>query len=244
MYYLPTSCLVFFFLFSLFHPLPCASSKREHRRCEAQFQCGNITAGFPFWGEKRYIRCGHPLLELQCFDSITSLIISDIFYNVLHIDQTSNTLRLARTDVLGSVCSNATLPPQIFDLLPAYKSVTLYSCLSDHKNLQEPYLSSNPCPNAESESPVYPESCHNLTVNVPEEKDLNLINLESVLGEGFEVKVKIDEKACQECLSTHKLCGFNVSSPLEVKCGPLQQPTSKFLILQYHFLSIFFNILY
>ncbi|KAL1192387.1 LEAF RUST 10 DISEASE-RESISTANCE LOCUS RECEPTOR-LIKE PROTEIN KINASE-like 2.4 [Cardamine amara subsp. amara] len=232
MYYLPTSCLVFFFLFSLFHPLPCASSKREHRQCEAQFQCGNITAGFPFWGEKRYKHCGHPLLELQCFDSITSLIISDIFYNVLHIDQTSNTLRLARKDVLGSVCSNATLPPQIFDLLPAYKSVTLYSCLSDSDH---PDLSSNPWPGKgqmlESVNPEYSESCDSsFTVNVPksyvpEVKELNLTNLERVLKEVFEVKVKIDVKPCQECLSTHKFCGFNESSPLDVKCLPLHQPT-------------------
>ncbi|CAE5963198.1 unnamed protein product [Arabidopsis arenosa] len=99
---LPTSCLVLFFLFFLFHPLPWALSKEDLGWCEALFQCGNITAGFPFWGGNRPKPCGHPLLELRCLKDVTSLNISNHEYNVFDIDQTSNTLRLARTDLLVS----------------------------------------------------------------------------------------------------------------------------------------------
>ncbi|XP_048610999.1 LEAF RUST 10 DISEASE-RESISTANCE LOCUS RECEPTOR-LIKE PROTEIN KINASE-like 2.7 [Brassica napus] len=48
-----------------------------------------------------------------------------------------------------------------------------------------------------------------------------MTHLESALREGFEVKVNIDENACQECLSSHAFCGFDQTFPSGVKCGPL-----------------------
>nr|VDD22111.1 unnamed protein product [Brassica oleracea] len=101
MYYFSIYPLVLFFLFSIFHHLPCASSKLE--LCETLFECGNITAGFPFWGGTRHRNCGHPLLELLCNkNSSTSIIISDQEYSVFHLNQTSNTIKLTRPDFLGS----------------------------------------------------------------------------------------------------------------------------------------------
>ncbi|CAN8270734.1 unnamed protein product [Cochlearia groenlandica] len=223
MYHLPTSYLLILILFSIFHHLPCASSQGLGW-CETLFQCGNIKAGFPFWGGNRYKDCGHPLLELHCNkNNITSIFILNQEYSLLHLDQTSNTLTLAKKDLLGSFCSssstfkNTTLPPNIFELSPAYKSVTiLYHCSS---NLL-PSLSSYTCPEigpiSVSENPEYLDKCNaSFTLNVPKsfdtkEKMLNMTNLESVLRKGFEVKAKTDEKACQECVSSHGRChGFN-----------------------------------
>ncbi|KAF8112822.1 LOW QUALITY PROTEIN: hypothetical protein N665_0060s0005 [Sinapis alba] len=36
----------------------------------------------------------------------------------------------------------------------------------------------------------------------------NLKHLENALHEGFDVKVKINEQTCEECVSSHEICGF------------------------------------
>ncbi|KAG7589152.1 Wall-associated receptor kinase C-terminal [Arabidopsis suecica] len=79
-----------------------------------------------------------------------------------------------------------------------------------------------------------PDQYHNIcgdtfALNVPTsfvagEKELNMTNLENVLSKGFEVKVKIDDISCQECLSSHGSCGFNETFPLGAKCSPLNPP--------------------
>ncbi|XP_006279179.2 LEAF RUST 10 DISEASE-RESISTANCE LOCUS RECEPTOR-LIKE PROTEIN KINASE-like 2.7 isoform X1 [Capsella rubella] len=210
-----SSCLISLFLFCLFYHLPCASSKQGLGLCETLFQCGNITAGFPFWGGIRPKFCGHASLELHCnIKNITSLNISNLNYNILQINQTSNTLRLVRADLLGSFCSttfNSTiLPLEISEILPIYKSLTIfYLC-----NPRLQYLSSYTCPGSGRglvsayQSPNYHSSClGSFIVNVPtgffpQEKKLNLTFLESVLRKGFEVKVKNDEILCEECSSS------------------------------------------
>ncbi|WZY76238.1 hypothetical protein YC2023_022622 [Brassica napus] len=175
MYSLPTSCMILFFIFYRFHQILCASSEKEIGRCDALFQCGDVTAGFPFSGRNRPEVCGHPLLRLHCINNITSLLISNQEFYVLKINKTSNTLTLARPDLLGSFCSS---------------TFTKF-----HRK-----------PSSEFSS---------------REKELNMTHLESALREGFEVKVNIDENACQECLSSHAFCGFDQTFPSGVKCGPL-----------------------
>ncbi|VVB16084.1 unnamed protein product [Arabis nemorensis] len=211
----PTSCLVIIFcFFSLLHH--CASGEQELGLCDDLYQCGDIIAGFPFWGGDRPEHCGLPLLELHCHkNTSTSLIISDKEYSVLHVDQTSYTLTLARADLLGPFCSakfnTTTLPPDIFDVLPTYKNLT---CPKDLRI--------------------------NIPVNVPmsfnpEEKEFDLNQLESVLRKGFEVKVMIDEITCQECLASGGICSFNgttqvccktTSSSSRVTCLPKPQPSA------------------
>lgn len=250
MYSLRTSCMILFFIFYRFHQILCASSERDIGRCDALFQCGDVTAGFPFSGRNRPEVCGHPLLRLHCINNITSLIISNQEFYVLKINKTSNTLTLVRTDLLGSFCSstftNATLPPEIFELSPTYKSVNVFYLCDPFLS----YLSSSKCPEigpiSLSEKPEYHNTCReSFTVNLPtsflpEEKELNMTHLENALREGFEVKLNIDENACQECLSSHALCGFDQTFPSGVKCGPLYPPPdSKFLMHHSHFISIF-----
>ncbi|CAE5963191.1 unnamed protein product [Arabidopsis arenosa] len=206
-------------------------------------KCGNITAGFPFWGGNRRKHCGHPLLELSCNqNNSTSLFISDQEFYVLHVDQTSYTLTLAKPDLLDFFCSftftNTTLPSEIFEISSNYKSVTFYHHCKPHL----PYLSKYTCPGigppiTVSGNPEYHESClASFATNVPknfvlEEKKLNMSNLENVLRKGFEVKVKIDENACQECLSSHEHCGFTETFPFEVICKPHNSPTTSELEL-------------
>lgn len=212
---IPTSCLVFFFLSSLFYHLPCALSKEGLAWCETiQFQCGNITAGVPFWGGNRPEPCGHASLELRCNNkNITSLNILNHEYNVFHINQTSNTLRLVRADFLGSFCSasfqTTTMSPE-FSELPKLKNLSIfYNC-----NPRFHYISNYICPGrgvvSAYQNPIYQRSCQdNFTLSVPdtyfpEVKELNLTHLESVLREGVEVIVNTDDTTCEECLSSSK----------------------------------------
>nr|VDD22120.1 unnamed protein product [Brassica oleracea] len=241
----PTFYQVLLCIFSLLYYLPCGSSQEELGWCGELFQCGKITAGFPFWGGKRPDHCGHTWLELHCNNNnSTSLIISDQEYSVLDVNQTSYSLTLARTDLLGPFCSamfnTTTLPPDIFELSPTYKNLTVsYLC--------DPYPSSNfTCHDKgivigtvsqDSRQSYY---CNDsFIVNVPmsffpEEREFNLKQLERVLREGFEVKVEIDEITCQECSSSGGICSFNGTtqvcckrnSPSGVFCEPKRQPSS------------------
>ncbi|XP_019100936.1 PREDICTED: LOW QUALITY PROTEIN: LEAF RUST 10 DISEASE-RESISTANCE LOCUS RECEPTOR-LIKE PROTEIN KINASE-like 2.8 [Camelina sativa] len=94
MYHPLSTSLILFFLFSLFYQLPCASSNQQGLGwCETLFQCGNITAGFPFWGGNRHKPCGHPLLELHCNNNITSLFISDQEFYALQLTHLESVLR-------------------------------------------------------------------------------------------------------------------------------------------------------
>ncbi|XP_010511592.1 PREDICTED: LEAF RUST 10 DISEASE-RESISTANCE LOCUS RECEPTOR-LIKE PROTEIN KINASE-like 1.4 isoform X2 [Camelina sativa] len=226
MYYLSTSCLFLFFLFSLFHSLLCASNEKELGWCEAKFQCGNIAAGFPFSGGSRPQVCGHPLLELNCYKNITSLIISNHLYNVLQIDQTSKTLRLARAELQGSFCNatftaTTTLPPEIFELSSTYKSLNVFYLCDTKLSYQSCYTCPGRGPVSVSQNLDYHKSCQGIfTINVPksfvpEEKELSLVHLESTLSKGFEVKLKIDEKVCHEkCSSSGGTCGFENSTQI------------------------------
>lgn len=256
----PTFYQVIFCIFSLLYYLPCASSQ-ELGWCGQMFQCGNITAGFPFWGGNRPDYCGHTWLELHCNNkNSTSLIISDQEYSVLDIDQTSYTLTLARTDLLGSFCSakfnTTTLPPNIFDPSPNAKNLTV-SYLCDPRN---PYLSSNfTCPfkgiGSVSLRPERQSSCNqSFAVNVPmnffpEEREFNLNQLESVLREGFEVKVEIDEITCQECSSSGGICSFSgttqvcckTNSTSRITCEPKPKPSCKLLLHLVFFVHFYGN---
>ncbi|EOA33620.1 hypothetical protein CARUB_v10019772mg [Capsella rubella] len=216
MYFPLNSCLIFLFLFTLIYHLHYASSKQEIGWCETiQFQCGSITAGFPFWGGNRPEPCGRALLKLHCnTKNITSLSISNHEYIIFHINHTSSTtlLRLVRADHKGPFCSSTfnstTLPPEISELSPIYKSLTIFY----HCNPRFHYASSYTCPRrgviSGYQSPNYHQSCQeSFTVNVPttfvpEKKELNMTHLESVLREGFEVMVNTDEITCEGCSSS------------------------------------------
>ncbi|CAN7087074.1 unnamed protein product, partial [Brassica oleracea var. botrytis] len=166
-----TSYLVIFVLFPLLHRLPCTSSKQELGVCESPFQCGEISAGFPFWGGNRPENCGLPLLELHCRNkSSTYLIISDQEYSVLKHGELH--------------CNNS------FTVIVRKSFVPL------------------------------------------EEDEFDSYELERVIRNGFEVKVKIDETTCEECSSSGGICSFNGtaqvccktnSSPSGVSCEPKRQ---------------------
>ncbi|KAG7552054.1 Protein kinase domain [Arabidopsis thaliana x Arabidopsis arenosa] len=215
-------CLILIFLF--YHP-PCAlSQQKPSGLCETLFQCGNITAGFPFTGQNRNGFCGNPSLELTCNRSFntTSLMILGHNYTVLDIDNKSNILTLSRQDFSGHFCSasfsSTPLPSDLFQNLPSYKSLTVFYACDPRRH----FLGNFTCPVKGLGSVIQNSTYHKLcdesfsvtvpTSFVPEEEALNLTNFESVLRKGFDVKLKnINEIFCQECLSSGGSCGFQLS---------------------------------
>ncbi|KAL1226079.1 LEAF RUST 10 DISEASE-RESISTANCE LOCUS RECEPTOR-LIKE PROTEIN KINASE-like 1.3 [Cardamine amara subsp. amara] len=222
----PNSCLVLIFFFSYLNHLSCGLSQREQPRfCDHLFKCGNLTAGFPFWGKSRPEACGHPSLALHCYKKRTSLIISGQMYRVLQLDNSSNTLRLARQDFLSeSFCSatftGTTLTPELFELLPDYKTLFVYYLCNPLFHSPSNFTCTKLGNASVHRDNNYHEHCaasFNITVPTsydPEEGALDLPHLGSVLRNGFKVKLNIDERPCQECQSTGGLCAYNVSIPV------------------------------
>ncbi|XP_022550381.1 LEAF RUST 10 DISEASE-RESISTANCE LOCUS RECEPTOR-LIKE PROTEIN KINASE-like 1.3 isoform X2 [Brassica napus] len=223
----PNSCLILIFFSFYFHHLPCALSQPDLKFCDNLFHCGNITAGFPFWGEARPEPCGHPSLGLHCHQNSnkTYFIFSGQMYSVLFLDNSTNTLGLARQDFLGvsfcnSTLTGTTLTNELFQLSPDYTTLFVYY-------LCEPHLT-NPanfkCPkigiaslHRSNENHKKCSASFNISVPTsyaPEMKTLNLDRLQTVLQKGFEVKLRIDGKPCQECKSTGGVCGYDVDTPV------------------------------
>ncbi|RID65710.1 hypothetical protein BRARA_D00888 [Brassica rapa] len=245
----PNSYLILIFFSFYFHHLPCALSQPDLKFCDNLFHCGNITAGFPFWGEARPEPCGHPSLGLHCHQNSnkTYFIFSGQMYSVLFLDNSTNTLGLARQDFLGvsfcnSTLTGTTLTNELFQLSPEYTTLFVYY-------LCEPHLT-NPanfkCPkigiasmHRSNENHKKCSASFNITVPTsyaPEMKTLNLSRLQSVLRKGFEVKLMIDGRPCQECKSTGGVCGYDVgtpvccrrNSPSKIKCNRMI-PSGMFL---------------
>ncbi|KAH0918571.1 hypothetical protein HID58_026231 [Brassica napus] len=219
-------CLI---LLLLFHHIPCVTSQRAPRGfCDTLIHCGNISVGFPFWGENRHQRCGHPSLKLNCnkHSNTTTLFISGYNYSLLHIDNTTNIIRLFRQDFSTSFCSasfsSAPLPSVLFQNLPSYKSLTVYYYCDPRRNL----LGNFTCPYPEKglgslvQFSKYRKLCEKSfkvtvpTSYVPDEQALSLTHLESVLKKGFEVKMTIGEKFCQDCIIPGGHCGLICSDTM------------------------------
>ncbi|KAJ4885495.1 Protein kinase family protein [Raphanus sativus] len=214
--------------------LSCVTSQRAPRGfCDTLIHCGNISVGFPFWGENRQERCGHPSLKLYCNkrSNTTTLFISGYNYSLLHIDNTSNIIRLFRQDFSRSFCSasfsSIPLPSELFQNLPSYKSLTVYYYCDYRRHL----LGNFTCPYPEKglgslyQIPQYRKLCEKSfkvtvpTSYVPDEQALSLTHLESVLKKGFEVKMTIGEKFCQDCIIPGGHCGLICSDTMYATGG-------------------------
>ncbi|CAL9224446.1 unnamed protein product [Arabidopsis halleri] len=207
-------CLILLFFF---YHLPCALSQQERSElCHSySYQCGDITAFYPFWGENCVGKSDYPTLKLSCnkFSNTTTLTISGHNYSVLHIENyyreyfprnyISTNLRLSRQDFSDPFCSasfNSTpFPSNLFKILPSYKSLTVFYACDPRRH----FLGNFTCPVKGLGSVIQNSMYHKLcdesfsvtvpTSFVPEEEALNLTNLESVLRKGFEVKLTLSD---------------------------------------------------
>ncbi|KAG6743131.1 hypothetical protein POTOM_054077 [Populus tomentosa] len=126
--------------------------------CNQNFSCGNLTnITYPFTGGLRPSHCGPPEFGLTCEDeSVTILKANSLSYRVTQLDQTSQTLRLSRSDLDDdSPCTrqftNATLDDRIFSLGASHGLYLFYGCKKINDSVmgsdQPPKTSRFPCDN-------------------------------------------------------------------------------------------------
>ncbi|KAK3036554.1 hypothetical protein RJ639_030995 [Escallonia herrerae] len=211
--------------------IPSCSSNPDvfYETCGTAFSCGNISGiGYPFRGTGSPEYCGYPGLVLNCNqDNITLIESMGMAYRVLGIDQTIQFMRIAREDLMESRCPqdlvNTTLDYTLFDYASTnYMNVTfIFGCpvstnfpgLSNLTCGSNGYSSAYLLPGAQG-----PGSC-NVSVVVPApliQADLggtlNTTSLDQIVQEGFQVKWKVDGKACSDCTASSGLCGYNLST--------------------------------
>ncbi|KAK3173884.1 hypothetical protein Dsin_032546 [Dipteronia sinensis] len=193
--------------------------------CDVLFRCGNITAGYPFWGEPRPQHCAaHQELKLNCNDDddLTTMEISGVYYWVLDINPNARILRIARKDYQNGICSpefpNTTINPEIFDYSDRYENMTfLYDCpkpspgLSLHFNCPVsnsvkymdwsiPAGANGPVPCNASVVVPFPGKINWTTMN-------NLSDMGKFLKEGFVLNWKFGGVPCVDCTKLEGSCG-------------------------------------
>ncbi|KAG5037218.1 hypothetical protein JHK86_018058 [Glycine max] len=104
---------------------------------QESYNCGSLSnISYPFWGLNRSRSCGGgDPFELKCHDNddTTSIQIDSQNFTVMEISITTQTMRLARTDLAGNVCSpqlnNTYLDPSLFKYGSFVYNITIfYNC--------------------------------------------------------------------------------------------------------------------
>ncbi|KAK1363622.1 putative serine/threonine-protein kinase [Heracleum sosnowskyi] len=212
----------------------------SYPNCTNTFSCGpiqNIT--YPFTGGDRPIYCGPPQFHLTCPNNNTypELTFNSLGYRLLHINQTHQTLTLARSDLFNTTCPqkfiNATFNSSVFTVGEDNVMLNLiYGCFST--SLNPPLLNVFSCNvNGVEYSdayyfvglvPVINFIRCAVSVVVPilgiagERLRSNLATLDDVLASGFRVNYSdpySDE--CLDCSLSGGQCGF-LANPIRPVC--------------------------
>ncbi|PIN11053.1 Serine/threonine protein kinase [Handroanthus impetiginosus] len=193
-----------FFLLVLFQAYDGSSFSNadgSYQTCGNTFTCGNTITGigYPFRGLFDPLYCGYPGLVLGCDyqTNITNIYIMKVNYRVLEINQTSQTMRIARMDLMEGTCPqemmDTTLDNSILDVNITDSSDI--SCGNDGAYI----VPGNQGPGNCNASVVVPGP---VTGNGAE-------GLDKVLQQGFLIRWKIDSKPCSDCTASKGRCGFN-----------------------------------
>ncbi|XP_023000835.1 LEAF RUST 10 DISEASE-RESISTANCE LOCUS RECEPTOR-LIKE PROTEIN KINASE-like 1.2 isoform X1 [Cucurbita maxima] len=235
----------FFFLFT-FHLSTCFSDNAldAFKDCGVSYNCGelvNIT--YPFWGNEKQSSCGRKEFKLNCKSNrTTTTYINSLEYNVLEINQSNNTMRIARSDLFDNYCPRNQIQVASIDHHPfAYSSRNQnisvgYNCSPDNEFLISKYKFS--CGGEwqrrgrvnyafEPSAAVYSKlaECEmkiEVMVTIKELKEglKNRTSLvETAVKGGFEVEYENWYKgACDSCNGSGGNCGGNGTYPFYCIC--------------------------
>ncbi|KAJ6960475.1 hypothetical protein NC653_038493 [Populus alba x Populus x berolinensis] len=205
--------------------VPSSSSNDDlFTACSKKFVCGNISAGFPFWGNDRSPACGIPELELRCESNIPKMKINQVAYRVLGINQDDGTLRIAREDSFVGLCPpqfmNSTFNPKVFESVEGSKNLTFiygckdapttipgripFTCKINEVNDQSGYIQVGDTGPGECYVSVF------VPVSVTDWQPFGNM-LEEHLKKGFEVRWKVDRE-CWECKTSSGVCGIDYAT--------------------------------
>ncbi|XP_044505189.1 LEAF RUST 10 DISEASE-RESISTANCE LOCUS RECEPTOR-LIKE PROTEIN KINASE-like 2.7 [Mangifera indica] len=202
--------------------IPVKIQSLRYGDCNIPIRCGNLTAGYPFWGVDRPSGCGHPDLQIFCENDKPIMKMNDLFYLVLNVDEKARILRIARDDYLGGICSprfiNTTLNPALFKYTNEYQMLTLlYACpnstsLSGHFTCS--FTGTNKKDGYIDIGGKGPEAC-DAGVNVPFPRSLilpateNRSVLEQAFRDGFQVKWNVNITFCEKCIESQGYCSHD-----------------------------------
>ncbi|PIM99916.1 hypothetical protein CDL12_27586 [Handroanthus impetiginosus] len=199
----------------------------QYTKCGVLFNCGSLTGiDYPFSSRDRPEECGHPGLKLACENNTATILINNLKYRVLDLDQKAQILKIARSDLSQNPCTeelkNTTLDWGLFEYASSYMNLTfLYGCPS--LGVMVPYQFDCPVKGI-AERSGYVELgvgaplsgfCHvSIVVPVSYPSLVNftdLVQLEELVAKGFEVRYKVDSGACRECRNSRGRCGWDVT---------------------------------
>ncbi|XP_021888318.1 LEAF RUST 10 DISEASE-RESISTANCE LOCUS RECEPTOR-LIKE PROTEIN KINASE-like 2.1 [Carica papaya] len=237
--HLPSTKLLFLTtitVFLIYIPASAFAADDRFLNCSRLISCGDVqNIGYPFWGWSRPEYCGFPGFELSCSDDHLLVIrIMDLSYQVIRIDNQSQSLTVARLDYLENLCPNL--------LFNTTLNTTLFSFSSDKEDVRLYYNCSLPTSAANVGLPfefrcdingtddllgyfmmgLTPDvvsavlgSCEN-SVIIPANRSLLINqssdNLVNVLRAGFGLTWSANNTWCQHCEAIGGRCGFNNTS--------------------------------
>jgi len=233
-----TLSLVITTLFLIHFPSSSDADNEKYRNCSASFECAGMEGfGYPFWGLNRPNYCGHPSFELNCSTDAPLIKITNLNYRVLHVDNVSRTLKVARQDYWNTVCP-ATIVDTIINFpIFTYNSVTtnltLYYDCPASSPLYQPapdttkfdcYINGSDATNYYSNSTIANEiatffgTCkYNVKVPVLQSavegpSNLTEAALVQAIDGGFMLGWDANNSLCDRCLGTGGQCGYNIGT--------------------------------
>ncbi|KAK6151014.1 hypothetical protein DH2020_015946 [Rehmannia glutinosa] len=221
-----TKIFTLFLLVTIFHlpPISGIQNDQQYTKCGVLFNCGKLTRiDYPFYGGDRPDECGYPGLKLACENGTTTTIqMNNLKYRVLELNPKTQLLKISRNDFSQTLCpqelKNTTLDSQLFEYANGYVNLTfLYGC----PDLDFPVPYRFDCPvKGTAERNGYVEFgtrfsgvCReNVVVPVSYKSFVDFKDLKAVVGEGFEVRFKVESGACGECRRSGGRCGYDVAA--------------------------------
>ncbi|XP_073274406.1 LEAF RUST 10 DISEASE-RESISTANCEUS RECEPTOR-LIKE PROTEIN KINASE-like 2.3 [Primulina huaijiensis] len=230
--------------------LPNNTNYTNYTKCREPFQCGNLgNISYPFWGGDRPISCGYPGFKLICVaDRFPLLNISSIIYSVLHIDNATQTLKIARQDLSDTVCPkfffNTTLDFKIFQFSPTSndQNITMYyGCNMNQRPLNQfscTVNGTNRWNNAyviretELSGSLRIDMLCDSSISVPISQNAyqalqNATNstpiLQEAFDDGFSIQWSANNDLCETCVISGGVCGYNQDSR-SFTCNCIDRP--------------------
>ncbi|GER35598.1 protein kinase family protein [Striga asiatica] len=216
-------------------PNTISQNDQPYQTCRRTFDCGDVTEiNYPFWGGDRPDYCGHPGFGLTCLDNTLHINISSAPYRVLEIQNSTQTLRIARDDLRSTLCPqtprNTTLDFSLFEFFPDYgdQNVTLYYGCGSPLPLEPQIPNRFNCGAGawgyyltrrmtEQLRNVTLTCGVNIVVPVSEraERDLEDLaegSLERAIEDGFWIRWRADYDRCEGCVGSGGSCGRDLGS--------------------------------
>ncbi|XP_068304669.1 LEAF RUST 10 DISEASE-RESISTANCEUS RECEPTOR-LIKE PROTEIN KINASE-like 1.4 isoform X4 [Pyrus communis] len=213
-----------------------AADYDRYLNCSASFQCVNFRdVHYPFWGSSRPDYCGYPDFKLNCSGDAPVISFDGQDYRVLDINQSTSTLRVARTDFWNNLCpvslANTTIkssrvkntsdvqevllfyncPP--LDIPLPIQPTSQFSCSINSTATSNNYFVTNlGLPNISGNCKT------TVTASISQSAAANLVlnsskdNLVAALDSGIGLKWDASNTLCDQCRGSGGQCGYNISS--------------------------------